>query len=155
MAGDSDATLTGLAAGILREAVEIFDQEDVERWLGVANVGAFGSGDATGAFTAVTGSFAAVTGASPGNTASFPALTGSFPALTQSSPALTGSFSTLESADDDPNAGPGLKNVFKLPRKLPGVRLPSDDRLARAAGARPALAGLVGLGPGVGGGRAC
>ncbi len=87
MAGDSDANLTGLAAGILREAVEIFDQEDVERWLGVANVGVFAAGDATGAFTAVTGSFAAVTGSSAGNTASFPALTGSFPALTQSFPA--------------------------------------------------------------------
>ena len=145
MAGDSDANLTGLAAGILREAVEIFDLEDVERWLGVANVGVFGSGDATGAFTAVTGSFAAVTGSSPGNTASFPALTGSFPALTQSFPAMTGSFSTLESGDDDPNAGPGLKNVFKLPRKLPGVRLPSDDRLAAQARSAPIMGMLEAL----------
>jgi hypothetical protein len=145
MAGDSDANLTGLAAGILREAVEIFDQEDLERWLGVANVGAFAGGDATGAFTAVTGSFAAVTGSSPGNTASFPALTGSFPALTQSFPALTGSFSTVESADDDPNAGPGLKNVFKLPRKLPGVRLPSDDRLAAQARSAPIMGMLEAL----------
>jgi hypothetical protein len=145
MAGDSDANLTGLAAGILREAVEIFDQEDVERWLGVANVGVFAGGDATGAFTAVTGSFAAVTGSSPGNTASFPALTGSFPALTQSFPALTGSFSTLESGDDDPNAGPGLKNAFKLPRKLPGVRLPSDDRLAAQARSAPIMQMLEAL----------
>ncbi len=93
----------------------------------------------------MTGSFAAVTGSSPGNTASFPALTGSFPALTQSFPALTGSFSTLESGDDDPNAGPGLKNVFKLPRKLPGVRLPSDDRLAAQARSAPIMGMLEAL----------
>ena len=33
MAGDSDANLTGLAAEILREAVQVFDHEDVVSWL--------------------------------------------------------------------------------------------------------------------------
>jgi hypothetical protein len=131
MAGDSDANLAGLAAEILREAVQAFDHDDVERWLVVeAIVGMFGGGQVTGAFPAVTGAFPAVTGAFPAVTGVFPALTGAFPAV---------------GYGNGVNAGAGLKKVFKLPRKLPGVRLPSDAQLAALARSAPLMVELEAL----------
>jgi len=128
MAGDFDAKLTGLAAEILRDAVEVFDQDDVRRWLVSANVGMLGGLGVTGSFPAITGSFPAITG-------SFPVLTGAFPALTGALPAV--------GFGDNDNGGAGLKQVFKLPGKLAPIRLPSQGQLAKLARSSPIMAELV------------
>jgi hypothetical protein len=121
MAGDSDAKLTGLAAEILRQAVEVFGRDDIGTWPVVDN---------TASFPALTASFVGVSGA-------FLAVTGSFPAL-------DGSFKALGSGNDA-NAGAGLKKAFKLPGKLPATRLPSSAQLATLARSAPLMAELEAL----------
>jgi hypothetical protein len=137
MAGDSDAKLTGLAAEILREAVQVFDHEDVVSWLVAASAGMAGGGQLTGSFPAVTGSFPALTG-------SIPALTGAIPAITGALATVTGSFAAI-GYGGGANFGAGLKKLFKLPRKLPGIRLPSDALLATLARSAPLMANLEAL----------
>jgi hypothetical protein len=59
MTGDSDARLTGLAAEILHDAIQVYSQADMERWLISSNpvlsswqVGMFAAADARDAFPA-------------------------------------------------------------------------------------------------------
>jgi hypothetical protein len=120
MAVEFDKELTGLTAEILRHAVRVFDQRDIERWA-AGYMSGLSAGDVTGAFLAATGGFAAVTG-------SFPAVTGAFPVIGQGS---------------DPQVS--LKKVFRLPDRLPGVRLPSSAELAKLARSAPVMAKLEAL----------
>jgi hypothetical protein len=135
VAVEFDSKLTDLAADMLRDAVQVYDPS--ERWLSgigpalmALNTGTPGGIDATGAFSAVTGSM--------------PAITGSFAALTGSIPALTGSFKAgAEGAEPEPLVT--LKRVFKLPSRLPGVRLPAAAELAANARTTPTMARLDAL----------
>ena len=133
MAGDTDANLTGLASEILREAVQVFEHEDVASWLVAASVGMLSSAP----FPPMTGTYPAVTGA-------LPAVTGAFPAATEAFAAITGSFSAI-GYGDGANAGAGLKKMFKLPRKLPAVQLPPSAELATLARSAPLMADLEAL----------
>jgi hypothetical protein len=143
MAGDSDAKLTGLAAEILRDAVQVFDHEDLSSWLVAARfMGVVGGGQVTGSFPALTGAIPALTGAMPAATGAMASVTGSFPALTGAFATITGSFPAVGGGA---TAGPGLKTVFKLPRKLPGIRLPATARLAELARSAPLMAELEAL----------
>jgi hypothetical protein len=117
MAVDFDKELTSLAAEILRDAAQVYDQSDLQNWV-ASYVSGFGAMDATGSFAAVTGSFAAVT-------ASFPAVTASFPVLGQ-----------------DAGTQVTLRKVFSLPGRLPAVRLPSSAELAMLARSAPLMAKL-------------
>lgn len=134
MAVDSDAKLTSLAAEILSDAVQVFDPGETERLLASFNPafsGMLAGPGVTGTFPAATGSFAALTG-------SFPAPTGSF------TEALTGAFKALvrEPAIAPPTP---LKQVFRLPRRLPGVRLLPEPRLAAMARSARMMAALDAL----------
>jgi len=62
MAVDFDAKLTSLAADILRDAVQVYDRSDIERWLvGYNPVLAAGQvGTLTGGFPAISGAFPAI-----------------------------------------------------------------------------------------------
>jgi hypothetical protein len=130
MASDSDANLTRLAAEILREAVQALDHDDVVSWLMAASVGMVASGQVTsGIPAAVTGAFPSVTGAF--------AATGAFAGITGSFPTIGHGYGVV--------AGAGLKKVFKLPGKLPGIRLPSDAELVTLARSAPLMARLESL----------
>ena len=120
MVADFDKELTSLAAETLRDAAQIYDQGDIENWV-AGYVSGFGAVDTTGSFAAVTGAFAAVTG-------SFPAVTALFPALGQ-----------------DAGTQVSLKKVFRLPGRLPAVRLPSSAELATLARSASLMARLEGL----------
>ena len=85
-----------------------------------------------------------LTGAIPVATGAFPAMTGAFPAMTGAFAAITGSLPAV-GYGNGANAGAGLKKVFKLPRKLPGIRLPSEARLAALAHSAPLMAELEAL----------
>src|ERR1700722_17656383 len=137
MAGDSDANLTGMAAEILRQAVQVFDHEDVVSWLLAASVSMVGAGQMTGAIPVATGAIPVVNGA-------IPAMTGSFPAMTGAFANITGSFQAVGQGDGA-NVGAGLKRVSKLPRKPPGIRLPSDAHLAALARSAPLMRELEAL----------
>jgi hypothetical protein len=126
---DSDAELTGLAAEILRDAVQVYNRSDIARWA-AGHRGELGLGAVTGVFPAVTGDFAAVTSSSPAVTGSFPAITGAFRAV---------------GSGQVPNAQVSLKKVFRLPRKLPAVRLPPSAELAALARSAPLMAVLEAL----------
>src|ERR1700691_4891323 len=69
MAGDSDVRLTGLAAEILHDAIQVYSQGDMERWLISSNpvlsswqVGMFAAADAHGAFPASRSGSSAIHG---------------------------------------------------------------------------------------------
>ena len=126
---DSDAELTGLAAEILRDAVQVYNRSDIARWA-AGHRGELGLGAVTGVFPAVTGDFAAVTSSSPAVTGSFPAITGAFRAV---------------GSGQVPDAQVSLKKVFRLPRKLPAVRLPPSAELAALARSAPLMAVLEAL----------
>jgi hypothetical protein len=127
MAGNSDADFTGLAAEILRDAVQVYRQRDIESWLARYNpIFVGGNGDMAGG-RKVTGSFLAVTGSFPAVTGSFPAMTGSFPALGDGN-------------DADPVVS--LKEVLGLPRQLPAIRLPTRAQLVALARSAPLMARL-------------
>ena len=114
MSVDSDAKLTELAAEILRDAVQVYDTGS-----GLSPVlTAWNAGTLSGLVA----------------TSSFPALTGSFPAL-------TGSFRAIgtDAAEEPPVT---LKRVFKLPSRLPGVRLPPEPELVAMARSAPVIAAL-------------
>jgi hypothetical protein len=67
MAGDIDARLTSLAADLFREAVRVYDRDDLERWLGGSNpvLAAVQVGTMTGGFPAISGAFPAISSARP------------------------------------------------------------------------------------------
>src|ERR1700677_214255 len=135
---DFDTRLSGLAAQILRDAVEPLDLLSASR-MSTMPIG-WGM---TGSFPAATGSFSALTG-------SFPAVTGAFPALTGSFPALTGAFATI---DNQPDAGVGLKELFGLGAKLAPVRLLPRAQLAAHARSAPLMGKLEALAAWLGRGR--
>jgi hypothetical protein len=143
MSANHDAELSQLAAEILREAVQVYDPSDPRQWLANPVLAAW-STNMFGGGLAPTASLAAVTG-------SFAAATGSFPAPAESRPAPTGAFKAITGAFRaiaDAPAGPPpitLRRVFRLPSRLPGVRLPSDAELAATARSSPAMAGLEAL----------
>jgi len=145
MGADSDTKLSGLAAEILRDAVQFFDREDIGgNLLAASQMGMFpGKGDITGAFSAATGAFPAATG-------SFAALTGSFPVLTGAFPALTGAFSAIGNESDE---GISLKKVFGLGPKLAPVRLMPPAQLAAQARSAPLMRRLEALARWLGQGR--
>src|ERR1700744_4786458 len=96
MAVDPDVELTGLAARILRDAVQAYDPvTGFTPALTASDVTMTGSLDLAGSFSAATGSLAALTGPFPALTGSFPALTGSFPAITGALTTLTSSFAAV------------------------------------------------------------
>lgn len=64
--------------------------------------------------------------------------------MTRAFAAITGSFPAI-GYGNDVIAGAGLKKVFKLPGKLPGIRLPSDAQLATLARSAPLMASLESL----------
>lgn len=117
MAVEFDKELTTLTAEILRDAVQVYEDSDIER-LAASYMSGFGAGQVTGAFPAATGSFAAVTGA-------FPAVTGMFQAIGQV-----------------PDTQVSLRKVFGLPSKLPAVLLPRSAELAIQARSAPIMAKL-------------
>jgi hypothetical protein len=143
MAVDFDAKLTNLAAGILRDAVEVYDASSSERMMAGFNpvlapwtTGMFSTLDATSSFQAITGSLPKLT------------LTGSLPAATGNGKpdagahggmlkAITGAFSVLQETSPEPVVT--LKNVFKLPSKLPGIRLLPEPELAAMARSAPMM----------------
>jgi len=149
MSANYDAELSQLAAEILREAVQVYDPNDPGQWLAnpvlaAWNTNMFGGLAPTTSFAAATGSFAAATGAFAPATGSFGAPAESRPAPTGAFKAFTGAFRAI--ADAPPPLPPiTLKRVFRLPSRLPGVRLPADAELAAMARSSPAMAGLDAL----------
>src|ERR1700746_1586475 len=105
MSVDFDARLTGLAAGGLRHAIAGYDLVSaVGPLLAAPDITMLGGFDATGSFPALTGSLCVLTGSS--------AAVGTDAAEV---PAVT------------------LRQAFRLPGKLPGVRLPPEPELAAMA----------------------
>ena len=142
MAVNYDVELSQLTGEILREAVQVYDPSDPGQWLAnpvlaAWNTNMFGGLAPTTSFAAVTGSFAAVTSGFTGPAASSPAPTGAFKAI-------TGAFKAI--ADAPPAPPPvTLKRIFRLPSRLPGVRLPADAELAAMARSTRTMAGLDAL----------
>ena len=123
MSGDFDTKLSGLAAQILRDAVE-------PSYLLAASQMMLAAGwNMTG---------------------SFPAVTGSFTALTGSFPALTGSFATI---GNQSGGGVSLKELFGLGAKLAPVRLLPPAQLAGHARSAPLMGKLEALAAWLGRGR--
>jgi hypothetical protein len=153
MAANNDAELTKLAAEILREAVN--DPSDPGQWLAnpvlaAWNTNMFGGLAPTTSFAAVTGSFAAVTGSFAAVTGSFAAAPSRLPAVgdlrqrpTGAFKALTGAFKAIADAPAPPQVT--LKRIFRLPSRLPGVRLPSDPDLGAMARSARTMAALEAL----------
>jgi hypothetical protein len=123
MSGDFDTKLSGLAARILRDAVEPSDLLAASQLMLAAGWGMTGS---------------------------FPAITGSFPALTGSFPALTGSFGTI---GNESGGGVSLKELFGLGAKLAPVRLLPPAQLAGDARSAPLMEKLEALAAWLGRGR--
>jgi hypothetical protein len=124
---DFDTKLTNLAAEILRDSAQVYNDSHIDEWLSGRNPvlagwnsGMFGGLEMTTSFQAVT--------------SSFQALTGSFRAVGQETIGP-------EPADDQWT----LKRLFRLPRRLPGIRLPSGEELAMAARSAPIMVHLDGL----------
>jgi len=117
MSVDFDAELTGRAAEVLRHALQSYDL-----------VSALGPVLASRDITMLSG-FGA---------------TGSFPVLTGSLAVLTGSFvaAGLDAAEVSTVT---LKQVFRLPGKLPGILLPSEPELAAMARSAPVIGELAAL----------
>jgi hypothetical protein len=144
MAVGFEAKLTDLAAGILRDALQVYEPSESERLL----VGFNPIISATGAFPAITGSFGAVTGSVPTPTDTWqpPALsgaTGTFRAVTGSFRALTESFRAIGQEPIEPTVT--FRRIFKLPSRLPGVQLPPEAELVLMARSAPTLAELESL----------
>ena len=142
MSANYDAELSQLTAEILREAVQVFDPSDPGQLLTNPvlagwSTNMFGGLAPTASFMAVTGSFAAVTGSFTAAVEAHPAPTGAFRAL-------TGAFKAIA---DAPPAPPQvtLKRVFRLPSRMPGLRLPPEAELASTARSAPVMAGLEAL----------
>jgi hypothetical protein len=148
MAANYDVELTQLAAEILRESVQVYDPSDPGQWLAnpvlaAWNSNMFGGLAPTSSFATVTGSFAAATG-------SFAAATGGFYSAGESRPGPTGAFKAITGAfkaiaDVPPPPPVTLKRVFRLPGRLPGIRLPSDPELGAMARSTRTMAGLDAL----------
>jgi hypothetical protein len=127
MPDDFDADLTTLAAEIFRDEVSVYDQGDAERWISMSPViagwseGLIGDARTTGAFVTATGGF--------------PAVTEALIAVTRASSAV----------DSPPEAAVTFKKVFRLPDRLPGVRLPAGAELAHVARSAQMLTRLEAL----------
>src|ERR1700722_14457033 len=105
MSVDFDVKLTDMAAEILRDAVQFYDQgPELSPVLAAWNTGMLSGVDATGSSSAATTSLAAPTG-------------------------------SFRAAGLDVAQGPQvtLKRVFRLPGKLPGVWLLPEQELAAMA----------------------
>lgn len=113
---DFDTELTDLAAEILRDAAQVYNMSDVDTWV-------FSHNPVLTAWN--SGMFSGLE-----MTSSFHAVTGSFQAVGQH----TASASEAT-----------LKQLFRLPRKLPGVRLPSDEQLVAIARSAPIMMYLEAL----------
>jgi hypothetical protein len=117
MSDDFDVNLTTLAAEILRDEVRVYDQGDFERWIGISsmlagwNAGMIGDTKTTGTFLTATSGFPVVTGA-----------------LIAAMGTSLASGSPFGSA-----AGVTFKKVFRLPNRLPGLRLPAGAELGYVA----------------------
>jgi hypothetical protein len=117
MSVDFDAQLTGHAAEVLRHAIQGYDLVSALGPVLVArDIAMLGGFDATG----------------------------SFPALTGSLSVLTGSFMAA-SLDGAEASTVTLKQVFRLPGRLPGVLLPPEPELAAMARSAPVIAELAAL----------
>jgi hypothetical protein len=133
VAVDFDAKLTDLAAGILRDAAQVFGPGETERLIVGFNPVLSGMMGA-----ATTGSLAAVTGSFPTVTGSMPAASGSF---TQ---AFTSAFKALvQGPEAEPEAT--LRQMLRLPRRLPGVRLLAEPQLGAMARSVRTMTALDGL----------
>jgi hypothetical protein len=148
MAANYDVELTQRAAEILRESVQVYDPSDPAQWLAnpvlaAWNTNMFGGLAPTTSFAAITGSFAAATGSFGAATSSYLAATESGPRPTGALRALTGAFKAM--ADVPPPPPITLKRVFRLPSRLPGVRLPPDPDLGAMARSARTMAGLDAL----------
>jgi hypothetical protein len=151
MGADFDAKLTGLTAEILRDAVAVYDAGDSERLLlgfnpvlTQWNTGMFSTLESTGSFSAITSSVPALslTGA-PQAAAGSHGPTGTLKNITGSFKAITGSFRALAEEPTEPPVT--LRRVFRLPSKLPGVRLPADAELGAMARSAPIMRRLDAL----------
>src|SRR6516162_4307536 len=112
-----DAKLTGLAAEILRDAGQVYDTREMEHWLaGYDPMITAWRGDMTGGFPASTGGFAA--------------LTGGFPAI----------------GHDTAGMAISPKKIFRLPGRLPGIRLPAAAELPALARSATLMSHLEALG---------
>ena len=125
MAVDSDKRLTGLAAQILRDSVRVYGQA------GLGDYNPVLAGFSSGLFDSVemTSSFQSLT-------ESFRALSGSFPVGTSPRPPRA------RKTEADRVT---LKWLFRLPRYLPGVRLPAIPDLVEAARSAPLMTKLEAL----------
>jgi hypothetical protein len=148
MAVDFDTKLTGLAAEIFRDAVQVYDvYESARLLLAAPGTGMFGGLQATGSFPAITGSFPVLPGSFPAVTAlgstSVIGATGDFKGVTGSFRAITEAFWAIGQELAEPTVT--LKRAFKLPGTLPGVRLLPEAELAAMARSAPTMACLDGL----------
>lgn len=123
MVVDFDSKLTELAADILRDAAQVYDRSDIEVLPSgmnpvttALNAGGYGSLEGTGSFQAITGAFQAI----------------------------TGSFNAI-GHEADLTARLTLKRLFRIPSRLPAVRLPLPDELAAAARSAPLMVALESL----------
>src|SRR5262249_50226348 len=129
MSADFDAKLATLAAEILRQEALVYDQGDLERWLGISSMlagwkaGMIGGAEATGAVLTVT--------------AGFPVVTGALPNLPGAPAEAAGTVQLLGT-----DAGVTLRKVFHVPGRLPGLRLPAADELTKLARSAPVMAQL-------------
>jgi hypothetical protein len=130
MSVEFDIKLSGLAAQILREAVEPSDLLAASDLLAVSQMNMLAAGW--------------------GMTGSFPTVTGSFQALTGSFPALSGTFPTIGNESDE---GVSLKKLFGLGAKLAPVRLLPPAQLAGHARSAPLMGKLEALAAWLGRGR--
>jgi hypothetical protein len=150
VSGDIDVKLTGLAAEVWRDAVRGYVAPDGEGSLPrftpvlpVWTTGVVAGLDVTSSFPAVTRALPALASASP--VAASPSLgTSAAPAHRKTSAgplrALTESFLRIGPEPDRPAVT--LKNVFRLPDRLPGVRLPAEPELGTMARSAPTMTRL-------------
>jgi hypothetical protein len=149
MSVDYDTKLSGLAAQVLREAVEVFEVD--ARVLAASQMSMFaGRWDMNASFSAVTGSFPTASGSFPTASGPFPVVTGSFPAANGTFRVQTGSLATT---DGEPDEGMSLKKLFGLGAKLSPVRLLPAAELAAHARIAPLMRKLEALASWLGEGR--
>ena len=118
MPAEYDDHLVTLTAEILRDEVRVYDQGDIERWIGISSMLAGWNASMIGGDARTTGAMLTATGG-------FPVVTGAMIAAMESS---SGAGSLLRAEPDVM-----FKRVFHLPNRLPGLRLPGGPELAHIA----------------------